>query len=107
MNATRRTSSRLHLSLLCVAVAAMLSLAAVAEGCPKCRESLPNGQQQAGQVSEPNVAQGYAWSIYLMIAIPFLMVATLGGTAFVLIRKASTPPLAASRRAPENLPPQV
>lgn len=67
-------------------VAAMF--ASEAQACPNCRDSLPNGKVKDG-IAEPQVARGYAWSIYLMIGVPFAMVATLGGTAFVLIRRAN------------------
>lgn len=60
-----------------------------AAACPNCRENLPSGKQQADGQSEATVAQGYAWSIYLLLAVPLVMVATLGCTAVVLVRKAS------------------
>lgn len=71
------------------ALLVMAMFASDASGCPNCRESLPNGKQKNGQPAEPQVAQGYAWSIYLMIGVPFAMVAAMGGAAFVLIKRAN------------------
>ncbi len=76
-------------SFVLAAALALSVLAADARACPNCRENLPNGKQADGSASGPTVAQGYAWSIYLMIAVPFTLAAAMGGTAFVLIRKAS------------------
>ncbi len=80
--------------VLAFAVAALLLCVAAADvtACPNCREALPNGKQVEGQPPEARVAQGFAWSIYLMLAVPFTLAATLGGAAFILIRKASQQP---------------
>jgi hypothetical protein len=83
-------SIRSHgLFLMLAAALFFCATATEAMACPNCRDSLPNGQQVEGQAAQPNVAKGYAWSIYLMIAVPFTLAAAMGGTAFVLIRKAS------------------
>jgi hypothetical protein len=75
-------------------LAAVLSLSALAvdvKACPNCRDSLPNGKQSDGTtVSGPSVAQGFAWSIYLMIAVPFTLAGVMGATAFVMMKKAGT-----------------
>jgi hypothetical protein len=75
-------------SFVLAAALALSVLAAEARACPNCRENLPNGKQADGSASGPTVAQGYAWSIYLMIAVPFVLAGTMGVTAFVLVRKA-------------------
>lgn len=80
--------------LLAIAAAGLLLCITAVDvtACPNCRDTLPNGQQVEGQPPEAKVAQGFAWSIYLMLAVPFTLAATLGGAAFVLIRKASQQP---------------
>lgn len=81
-----------NLSFRWIALAGLLFasvLTSDVSACPNCRDSLPSGKQTNGAAAEPKVAQGYAWSIYLMIGVPFAMVAGMGGAAFVLIRRAS------------------
>lgn len=75
-------------SFILAAALALGLLAADARACPNCRENLPNGKQADGGTTGPSVAQGYAWSIYLMIAVPFVLAGTMGVTAFVLVKKA-------------------
>lgn len=82
-----RSTRSLWLAILAAALALSV-LATDASACPNCRESLPNGKQADGSAAGPSVAQGFAWSIYLMIAVPFTLAGVMGVTAFVLVKKA-------------------
>jgi len=81
-----------HTVFTAATLAVLLSISlptSTASACPNCKASLPSGAQVEGAPAEPKTAQGYAWSIYLFLAVPLVMVTTMGATAFVLMRKAS------------------
>ncbi|MEZ0227049.1 MAG: hypothetical protein ACAI25_00370 [Planctomycetota bacterium] len=56
----------------------VLLLAGAASACPGCREAVKDSQHG---MADP--AAGFSWSIYLMIAVPYL---TLGGLGFAFWR---------------------
>ncbi len=66
-----------------IVLALVLLLASVAAACPTCQEGLaqndPHGQ---------SIAAGYYYSILLMMSMPYIVMGTLGGLAYVTIRRA-------------------
>jgi hypothetical protein len=87
-------------------LAFLLSLSlflSTAQACPNCKDSLPNGQPASTDgAATPQVAQGYAWSIYFMLAVPFTLVAALGGAAYVVSKRAAQVTQRLSRQAPTS-----
>lgn len=73
----------LALSLLGGVVATSTPAAA----CPNCRDTLPDGEEN-GEPTE-KVAQGYAWSIGLMLLVPFTLVTIAGIGIYRVSRKAN------------------
>ncbi len=68
--------------LLClIAAVVLLCLPVVAEACPSCKQSLAAS-------SNPHLVRGFGWSIIFMLSMPFLILASLGGYFFTLIRRA-------------------
>ena len=68
---------------LIVAVLFSLGAASLASACPLCSEQLPDANQTGGA----NVAKGYAFSIFFMMAAPYCLAATLGGGFYYYTRK--------------------
>ena len=60
-------------------LACLLLMATEALGCPNCKEAVANQDGDAMRL-----ANGYSWSILLMIAMPF----TLMGTGLMMIARA-------------------
>lgn len=74
---------------LAAAVLAMtLAVAAPARACPNCSDSLPSAAQ-AEDGAEPtgSLAEGFYWSILLMMGAPFVVVGGLGGMLYVTIKR--------------------
>ena len=69
-----------------LAFAIAIGLAGEAMGCPNCKEALANQDGDAMRL-----ADGYSWSILLMIAMPFALLGT--GTMMVVraVRRGSLP----------------
>ena len=72
MRATRRL-------LRCLVFLLLVGASGEAWGCPNCKEAVAN---QGGDAMR--LADGYSWSIILMIAMPF----TLLGTGTMMIARA-------------------
>jgi hypothetical protein len=72
MRTTRRIMPWLALLLV-------VGLAGEALGCPNCKEAVANQDGDAMRL-----ANGYSWSIILMLAMPF----TLLGTGMMMIARA-------------------
>lgn len=70
-----------RLCLCLIAAVVLLCLPVVAEACPSCKQSLVAS-------SNPHLVRGFGWSIIFMLSMPFLILATLGGYFFTLIRRA-------------------
>ena len=70
-----------RLSVGLVTICLGLALAGEASGCPNCKEAVAN---QAGGSAAARLADGYSWSILLMMAMPF----TLLGTGALLVTRA-------------------
>ena len=72
-----------------------------AQACPMCSESLPSNSpgQDSGDAAAVSsnqtgsgLAEGFYYSILLMLAMPFLMVAGLGGMLYLSAKRASNGP---------------
>lgn len=74
--------------LLLVAMLLLLLWAGDASACPNCKEALANQTGDAARLKD-----GYYYSILLMIAMPFALLAT--GAFFVAraVRKGLMPPM--------------
>ena len=62
------------------AVCLTLTLLGEARACPNCKEAVANQPNQGAA----RLADGYSWSILLMMAMPF----TLLGTGTILVARA-------------------
>lgn len=80
MNSRTTTRCLLTLAITCVAV---LLLSADLMACPNCK----NGMSGADPVSVAR-ASGYFYSILFMMSMPFLIVCTFGGAAYLSIKRA-------------------
>ena len=77
----RLTSCSLALAVLLVAVNS-------AQACPTCKAALSSGGD--------NLVNAYMWSILFMMAMPFVLIALIGGYLYLQVRKARTLALAAA-----------
>jgi len=81
------TVSRYALTLL--VLVAVVTSATTAVACPTCKDGLaakdPNSQA---------MARGYFYSILFMMAMPFVIIGTFGGAAYLSIRRAREQQLA-------------
>jgi hypothetical protein len=64
---------------LAVGAACLIVFPAITAACPGCKEALFDPGQVAQTVG---AARGYAWSIILMLAVPFLLLGAI--TALIL-----------------------
>ncbi len=69
----------LRRSTSCLALALALSAGPDASACPNCKEAVANQDDAAARL-----ANGYSWSILVMMAMPF----TLLGTGSFLVARA-------------------
>jgi hypothetical protein len=69
--------------LIALAIVLVLLIASVAAACPNCKEGLAQNDPQ-GQ----SIAAGYYYSILFMMAMPFTVLGTFGGLAYLSIRRA-------------------
>jgi Na+-driven multidrug efflux pump len=72
----------IRLGLLCAAVAVLLCVASSAWACPTCKEDLANDPQGRG------LAEGFYYSILLMMTAPFAVLGMLGFVAYRSIKRA-------------------
>ena len=63
----------------------LLSFGRPAFACPGCKEAI-------AKMGEIWTAVGFNWSIYLMISVPFLLVASFGGVLYIHYRRHHPPP---------------
>ena len=63
-------------------LALLLLAAGEVMACPNCKEALPSADAGSG-----NVAEGFYYSILLMMAAPFLLAAGFGTTIWYYARK--------------------
>jgi hypothetical protein len=69
----------IHSRLLVLAAVFLFAMANQASACPNCKEAV---SAQPAEVA--NMAQGYNWSIMLMLGVPL----TLAGTGAFMVRRA-------------------
>jgi hypothetical protein len=69
--------------LIALAIVMVLLIASVAGACPNCKEGLAQNDPQ-GQ----SLAAGYYYSILFMMAMPFTILGSFGGLAYLSIRRA-------------------
>jgi hypothetical protein len=86
--------------IIAMTIALALLIASVAAACPTCKDGLaqndPHGQ---------SIAAGYYYSILFMMMMPFAILGTFGGLAYLSIRRArqqaqQDEPLAGELRSP-------
>jgi hypothetical protein len=89
-----------------------------ARGCPSCSESLPSGGGVGDNTtsglggggvvagSQGSLAQGFYYSILLMLAVPFTLAAGLGGFFYRSARAAAQARLTAPEASSPVPPPQ-
>jgi uncharacterized paraquat-inducible protein A len=66
-----------------VVVALVLLIATVAAACPTCKEGLAQNDPQGRAL-----AAGISYSILFMMSMPYIVLCTFGGLAYVSIRRA-------------------
>src|SRR5215213_453158 len=64
-------------------VALVLLIATVAAACPTCKEGLAQNDPQGRAL-----AAGISYSILFMMSMPYIVLGTFGGLAYVSIRRA-------------------
>src|SRR5206468_12158073 len=69
----------IHLRLLILSTVLLLTMAGGASACPNCKEAV---SAQPAEVAD--MAQGYNWSIMLMLGVPL----SLAGTGAFMVRRA-------------------
>ena len=74
----------IHLRRLVFSAVFLLSMAGGASACPNCKEAV---SAQPAEVA--NMAQGYNWSIMVMLGVPL----SLAGTGAFMVRRAVKPSL--------------
>jgi uncharacterized paraquat-inducible protein A len=70
-------------------------LAAVASACPTCADTLAEADPQ-----QQSMAAGYYYSILFMMSMPFAILGTFGGLAYLSIRRARGRMAGVERSAP-------
>jgi hypothetical protein len=69
--------------LIAMAVALVLMIASVAAACPTCKEGLAQNDPQGR-----SLAAGISYSILFMMSMPYIVLGTFGGLAYLSIRRA-------------------
>jgi len=69
--------------LIALAIVIVLLIASVAAACPTCKEGLAENDPHGR-----SIAAGYFYSIMFMMAMPFTILGTFGGLAYISIRRA-------------------
>ena len=59
----------------------VLGLAQASHACPTCKNALHEDPAQQGMVA------GYFYSILFMMSMPFLLIGSFGGYAYLLVRR--------------------
>ena len=79
---------------MALALAALLSIPLAATACPNCKESVTAAGDEFGDGDPLREARAYNRSIYLMVAVPYLLVGTCGLVGYRMYRSArrSQPP---------------
>jgi uncharacterized membrane protein len=66
-----------------LALVVVLCLAGDASACPTCKDGIAENDP-----SSQAMAAGYFYSILFMMAMPFVIIGTFGGFAYLSVRKA-------------------
>ncbi|MBT3268063.1 hypothetical protein HN371_12955 [Candidatus Poribacteria bacterium] len=64
-----------------------------AHACPMCREAVTQSASDAGDAAGPagrGLGSAFAWSIYIMIGVPYLMVSIAAFTIWRAVRRAQS-----------------
>ena len=69
--------------LIAAAILMVLLIASVAAACPNCKDGLAQNDPQGKAM-----AAGYYYSILFMMGMPFAILGTFGGLAYLSIRRA-------------------
>jgi len=88
---------RIAARIALVLILAAFLLPAVAAACPDCKDAQSDAETPGGSA---NLGRGFYWSILLMMAAPFSVVATVGFLILRARRRAQT----AAPAAPPLLP---
>jgi len=70
-------------TIVALVLALVLLIASVAAACPNCKQGLAQNDPQ-GQA----LAAGFYYSILFMMSMPFAILGTFGGLAYLSIRRA-------------------
>jgi hypothetical protein len=70
-------------AIVALVVALVLMIASVAAACPNCREGLAESDPEGRAL-----AAGFYYSILFMMSMPFAILGTFGGLAYLSIRRA-------------------
>ena len=82
---------------VCLMVAAFGGSAHTAEACPSCKQVVPTEGDGSGGSGDsargvddtlaPTAGRGYNYSIFLLMAAPFVLASVFGGILYLVIRK--------------------
>jgi len=53
------------------------------DACPNCNASM----SEDADTQAAKLGRGYSWSVLIMLAVPFTMVAAMGGAAYIAIKR--------------------
>lgn len=80
------------LSKLLLALTLSLSLAPIASACPLCKDSIPEAEDGATTDHDPErLSEGYNYSIYMMLLVPFTLCGVVGVMIYRTTRNAVPP----------------
>ena len=80
-----------------LSLALVLLLAALAEACPNCKDTLSTDPAQQGLV------RGIYYSILFMMSMPFIILTTFGSFAYRSVKRAQAERAAAQQRSGDLL----
>jgi len=69
-------------------IAVILAVPAAGFACPNCKEAVTAASDEAGDDDPFREARAYNHSIYFMLAVPYLLVGSLGVAGYRMYRKA-------------------
>ena len=84
MSSTQRIRRYLIAALACCTLlAALLAAPAAAEACPTCKDAIAQNDPQ-----HQAMVKGYFYSILFMMSMPFVVLGTFGGMAYLSVKRA-------------------
>lgn len=82
MHRNQRTRRFLRIALACcVTASAMLLAPDAADACPTCKDAIAQNDPQ-----HQAMVKGYFYSILFMMSMPFVVLGTFGGMAYLSVR---------------------